>query len=60
MLFSIGRLVQPKKAFFSILVTEFGMVIDVRAEQSMKAHSPILVTELGIVTDVRPVHREKA
>ena len=42
------------KALSPILVTEFGIVIDVRLLQPGKAPSAILVTELGIVTEVRP------
>ena len=43
-----------------MLVTELGMVIDVRPVQSPKASSPILVTELGIVIEVSPVQSLKA
>ena len=35
-----------------ILVTEFGIVTDVKREHSAKALLPILVTEFGMVTDV--------
>ena len=42
------------KASIPILVTELGIVTEVRPTHSQKAHSPILVTELGIVTEVRP------
>ena len=38
-----------------ILVTEFGIVTDVKPLHSEKAKSPILVTEFGIVTDVKPL-----
>ena len=48
------------KALFPILVTEFGIVIDVKLLQSLKALSPILVTELGIVIDVKLLQPEKA
>ena len=34
-------------------VTELGIVIEVRDEQSSKALFPMLVTELGIVIEVR-------
>ena len=44
------------KANPPILVTEFGMVIDVKPLQPEKANLPILVTEFGIVTDVKPLH----
>ena len=37
----------------SILVTELGIVIEVRLEQREKAVFPILVTELGIEIEVR-------
>jgi hypothetical protein len=37
-----------------IIVTESGIVIDVKLEQPLNALSPILVTELGIVIDVNP------
>ena len=43
-----------------MLVTELGMVTDVKPEQPLKALSPMLVTELGIVTDVKPVQPVKA
>ena len=36
-----------------MLVTELGIVMDVRPLQLSNALSPILVTELGIVTDLR-------
>ena len=49
------RPLHPSKANSPILVTEFGMVIDVKPEQPEKAPSPILVTEFGIVIDVKPV-----
>ena len=38
-----------------MLVTELGMVTEVRPEQALKASTPIFVTELGIVIDVSPV-----
>ena len=37
-----------------MLVTEFGIVTDVRPEQLWKAAHPMLVTEFGIVIEVRP------
>jgi hypothetical protein len=43
-----------------MLVTESGIVTEVRPVQPEKAYSPMLVTELGIVTEVRPVQPEKA
>ena len=36
-----------------ILVTELGMVTDVRLEQPEKTPPSILVTELGMVTDAK-------
>ena len=50
------RPLQYSKAPSPILVTELGIVTEVRPLHSLKAPSPILVTELGIVTEVRPVH----
>ena len=41
------------KALSPILVTELGIVIDVKLGQILKAPSPILVTELGIVIEVK-------
>ena len=38
-----------------MLVTELGMVMEVRPLQPSKAKSPMLVTELGMVTEVRPL-----
>ena len=48
------------KAPTPILVTELGIVTEVRPMHKKKALSPILVTELGIVTEVRPSHPLKA
>ena len=50
---------QPNKAQSPILVTEFGMEIDVKPVQLWKALCPILVTEFGMVTDVKPLQPEK-
>ena len=44
------------KASLSILVTELGIVTEVRPLHPEKEKDPILVTELGIVTVVRPLH----
>lgn len=44
---------QSIKALFPILVTESGIVIEVRLVQFQNAWSPILVTEFGIVIEVR-------
>ena len=53
------RPLQLKKAPYPILVTELGIVTEVRLH-SKKAKSPILVTELGIVTEVRLRQESKA
>ena len=42
-----------------IVVTEFGMVIDVKPIHPLKAQPPILVTEFGMVIDVKPEQFEK-
>ena len=47
------RFEQYQNALSPILVTEFGIVIEVRPVHSPKASSPILVTEFGIVIEVR-------
>ena len=49
-----------EKAPSPILVTELGIVTEVRLVQPLKANSPILVTELGIVTEVRLEQPRKA
>ena len=38
-----------------MLVTEFGIVIDVRPIQLSKADTPMLVTELGMMVFLQPV-----
>ena len=38
-----------------MLVTELGIVMEVREEQPENASSPMLVTELPMVTEVREV-----
>jgi hypothetical protein len=43
-----------------MLVTEDGIVTDVKPVHPENAELPILVTEDGIVTDVNPVQPEKA
>ena len=43
-----------------MLVTEFGMVMEVKLEQRMKASSSILVTEFGMVMEVKPEQPLKA
>ena len=47
------RLLQSEKAPTPILVTELGIVTEVRPLQPEKAQYSILVTELGIVTEVK-------
>ena len=42
---------QTEKASSPILVTELGIVTEVRLEQEEKAELPILVTELGMIVD---------
>ena len=44
---------EPVNASPPILVTESGIVIDVKLEQSWNANSPILVTILPIVTCIK-------
>ena len=44
---------QSLKASLLILVTEFGIVTDVKPLQPEKAEPPILVKEFGIVIDVK-------
>ena len=43
-----------------MLVTELGMVTEVRPEQSRNAELSMLVTELGMVTEVRPEQSKNA
>ena len=43
-----------------MLSTEFGIVTEVKLEQSMKALFPILLTELPIFKDVKFSHNENA
>lgn len=45
------RFVQEKNAPELSVVTELGMVMEVKAWQPQKAYSPMEVTELGIVTE---------
>jgi hypothetical protein len=51
---------QFMKAPSPMLITEFGIIIEVSALQHPKASFPILVTELGIMIDVRPKQPWKA
>ena len=50
----------PLKAYSPMLVTEFGMVTEVRPVQPENALLPMVVTLLGMVTEVRPVQPLKA
>lgn len=43
-----------------IVLTEFGIVRDVRLVQKAKQPGPIILTEFGILTFVSLSHREKA
>ena len=43
-----------------MLVTLFGISIEVKPLQLLKAYSPMLVTLLGMATEVKPLQPEKA
>ena len=43
-----------------MLVTELGIVTEVRLLQPKNANSPILLTDSGMVTEVRLLHSENA
>ena len=45
---------QPEKHLDPKLVTELGIVIEVKPVQYSKHQAPKLVTELGIVIEVKP------
>ena len=47
------RLLKSNENITNYVVTELGIVTEVRPLQPKKAQSPIRVTELGIVTEVR-------
>ena len=49
-------MLHPLNAPSPIVVTLFGMVIDVKEEQSLNASSPIVVTLFGMVMDVKEEH----
>ena len=49
---------QPEKAPSSILVTDEGIVTEVKPVQSEKAQVPILVTDEGMVIEVKPLNPE--
>ena len=63
-LFSLETLMevrsQPKKALSPMLVTELGIVMEVRPVHPAKELLPMLVTELGMVMEVRLVQLQKA
>ena len=50
---NVVKALQFLKAPDSMLVTEFGILIEVKALQFQKAPDPMLVTELGILMDVK-------
>ena len=50
---TFDKLVHDTNADEPIVVTEFGIVTEVRHVQLWNALVPILVTELGIITEVR-------
>ena len=50
---------QELKALPPMLVTEFGMVIDLRAEHRAKALPPMLFTPSGMVIEVRAEQLQK-
>ena len=54
------RPLQPENADLPMLVTELGMVTEVRFQQPENADLPMLVTELGMVTEVRPLQPSNA
>ena len=51
----VERLLHLQKQLIPKLVTELGIVIEVKPVQRQKQELPKLVTELGIVTEVKPV-----
>ena len=51
---------QPEKASSPIVVTRFGIIIEVKEEHCLKAPTRIVVTRFGIVTEVREEQPEKA
>ena len=54
------RELQDEKAEFPIVVTLFGIFMQVRDSQPLKAHAPIVVTLFGIFMLVRDLQRIKA
>ena len=54
-----SRLLQPLKQSYPKLVTEFGMVMEVKLLQLEKQYSPKLVTELGMVMEVKLLQPQK-
>ena len=57
---SLFSFVQPLNALFPMLVTESGMVMDVRERQPSNALSTIIVTEFPRFTEVREPQRPNA
>jgi len=55
-----SKLLQPKKAFLPIAVTEAGIAMDCKLLQPKKTASPIAVTEAGISMDCKLLHSAKA
>ena len=55
----VERLLQPEKHPHPKLVTELGIVIEVKPVQPEKHPIPKLLTVLGIVIEVKPVQPKK-
>ena len=51
---------QPEKAPPPMLVTELGILMEVKELQPWKAWLPMLVTELGMLMEVKALQPEKA
>lgn len=51
---------QPENALLPMLITELGIVMEVRLEQFLKDESLMRVTDLGIVIEVIFVQPSKA
>ena len=52
-IFTVFKLVHPLNAWYSILVTPDGIVIDVNDSHPLNACNPIDVTDDGMIIDVR-------
>ena len=59
-IFTDVRPLQPKKALFSILVTELGMVIEDSSRQAKNAYLPMIVAPSSMTTDVNLLQLENA